>query len=208
MTSQRAYSVAIGVAALLMLVDTALYLWLRTRSWTLIVPGVVLAIAIAGPNPRIARWRDALALICIASLPVVLIVPQDWPRPVRIGFNTPGTAGIVLLLIAYLFGDGLGAAIRERSFVRLRESARAAYQACSASFSILIVLGVADYLMRKTAVAPWLVAVSTIPLLCYLIPPDGNLSGTISLRWVVSALLSPSSWRWQERWRGVPSVNS
>lgn len=122
--------------------------WLRVRPWTLLLPAWTLGFALAGPNPRFAPWRDAVLTLCLVTVVFALRVPRSWPLPVRLALNSPGTAGVVLLVIACFHDDGLGGAIRRRSWPKLVTSVGAAVYGIVAILGLLISFGAAVYLLR------------------------------------------------------------
>ncbi|RYG28581.1 hypothetical protein EON81_28250 [bacterium] len=131
------------------MIDATMVVWLRVRPWTLLLPAWTLGFALAGPNPRFAPWRDAVLTLCLITVVFALRVPRSWPLPVRLALNSPGTAGVVLLVIAGFHDDGLGAAIRRRSWPRLIASLGAAVYGIVAIFGLLVSFGAAVYLLRE-----------------------------------------------------------
>lgn len=81
--------------------------------------------------------RSSVAL-CFLTIPLVWLAPADWPRPARLGLNTPGTTGLVLLVIAILRGDGIGAGVRERSAVQFGAGLGRAFHAAIALTTITV----------------------------------------------------------------------
>ncbi len=124
-------------------------LWLRVRPWTLLLPAWTLGFALAGPNPRFAPWRDAVLTLCLITVIPALWVPKTWPMPMRLTANAPGTAGVVFLVVACFHNDGLGAAVRKRSWRALVASGRAAAHGIVAIVGLLISSVMAAYLLRE-----------------------------------------------------------
>ena len=79
----------------------------------LLLPSLLpLAFALAGPNPRLAPWRDALTTLFLAAFVANLFIPKAEHLMLKRSLGALAVPGIVFLFVAYAHRNGIGAGMR------------------------------------------------------------------------------------------------
>ena len=158
------------VVAFMAATEISLAVGLGLEPWVLIPSLLTVLFALAGPNPRLSPWRDALTVILFLSIFARSFTPPDWPKPLKWSLGAVGAPGISLLFIAYFHADGIGAWMRRISRTRFGEGLRRVSYYSAQLMGLIFSGAPAMYVILQPGVSRAYLLLPLIAVLAGLVP--------------------------------------